>query len=61
MNTYQRKNLIDLSDVGEPAVLRGSLSGADLADLSWLPPEVTGYEGQGFFPVADPLPPACRP
>ncbi|MFN4176414.1 hypothetical protein [Phenylobacterium sp.] len=55
---YQRKNLSDMSNVGEPgplpAVLRGSLSDADLADLSWLPPEVTGLEGQGFFPVEDP-------
>ena len=50
-----------MTDVGEPGplprVLQGQLSAADLADLSWLPPEVTGYEGEGFFYV-EPAPPS---
>lgn len=57
---YQRKLLSDMSDIGEPGplpqVLVGSLDDVNLADLSWLPPEVTGYEGQGFFPYAPPEP-----
>lgn len=57
---YQLKLLSDMSDIGEPGplpkVLQGTLTDEWLADLAWLPPEVTGYTGQGFFPVADPEP-----
>ena len=62
--SYQRKLLADMSNIGEPGplpkVLQGSLSDADLADLSWLPPEITGYEGQGFFWVDDVVAPMRR-
>lgn len=64
MSLYQLKLLADMSDIGEPGplpqVLQGSLSDESLADLSWLPPEVTGYEGQGFFPYTPPPPPPPR-